>query len=244
MKSKIPHKHTTIVRPKNWMLAKSRQWHKWGGLLAGIFILITGASGILLNYKQPIFKALDLDQKSFKPDREYSEKLKASQLRITTTAGLAGMPVSLEGALELARAKWGDVQLERIELKEERGDLIYKLKQKKGEELWINASTGAHFTKGEYERLGKADTSGAPTRQTDWGKILLDLHTGKIGGEAGKAVMSGTALVLLFLTASGVYLWLKPLLIRRMNSQPKNPAPTRPGTAAGQPAKQRELLEV
>jgi hypothetical protein len=46
---------------KNWLLAKSRQWHKWGGLLAGLFILITATSGVLLNYKQPIFSALGWD---------------------------------------------------------------------------------------------------------------------------------------------------------------------------------------
>jgi hypothetical protein len=124
------------------------------------------------------------------------------------------MPVKLESALEIARAEWGEVPLERIELKDERGGLFYKLKKRRGAEMWVNATTGAHFLKSEYERVGKAGADGAPMRRTDWGKILIDLHTGRIGGEVGKAIMSVAALILLFLTASGVYLWARPLLIR------------------------------
>jgi uncharacterized iron-regulated membrane protein len=211
--------NAAVAPRKNWLLAKSRQWHKWGGLLAGIFILIAGSSGILLNYKQPIFKALGLGQKSPKPDGERADKLGAPAPKLTTSAGFAAMPVTLERALELARAEWGEVQLERFELKEERGELTYKLKRKAGGELWINAATGSRLLKGEYDRMGKAGADGVPVRTTDWGKILLDLHTGKIGGEAGKAVMSLAALGLVFLTLSGVYLWAKPLLVRRQNAR-------------------------
>jgi uncharacterized iron-regulated membrane protein len=59
---------------------------------------------------------------------------------------------------------------------------------------------------------------------------MLDLHTGKIGGEAGKALMSAAALVLLFLTGSGIYLWIKPLLIRRQNAKTKT-APAKTASA-------------
>jgi len=64
-----------------------------------------------------------------------------------------------------------------------------------------------------------AGADGVPARSTDWGKILMDLHAGKIGGEIGKAIMSAVALLLLLLTVSGVYVWLKPSLIRRRNRQ-------------------------
>ena len=59
---------------------------------------------------------------------------------------------------------------------------------------------------------------------------MLDLHTGKIGGEPGKALMSAAALVMLFLTGSGIYLWIKPLLIRRQNATAKA-APAEPESA-------------
>ncbi len=234
------------VRPKNWLLAKSRQWHKWGGLFAGVFILVTGASGILLNYKQPIFNALGFQQKPIQPDNAGGEEPKASRLKITTGAGVAALPVTLERALEIVRAEWGDVALERIELKDERGEVIYKLKQKGGDAMWVNARTGTHFLKGEYERIGKAGADGTPTHQTDWGRILLDLHTGRMGGEVGKAIMSLAALVLLFLTASGVYLWAKPLLIRRRDAQHQAATRSDAGTtalSANRPA-ERELIEA
>lgn len=212
-------------QPRSRLLAKSRQWHKWGGLIAGIFILTVAASGIVLNYKKPVLTALGLEQPQGRPEKpgstDKAAKGKGGKAEFSTGNGLAALSVSLDRALEIARAEWGDVTLERIELKSERGETLCKLKQKGGAELWVNAATGEHFEKGEYERIGKADASGAVTRSTDWGKILIDLHTGKIGGEIGKAVMSVVALILLLLTFSGFYLWLKPLLVRRKEVRAK-----------------------
>ena len=82
-------------------------------------------------------------------------------------------------------------------------------------ELWVNAADGSHFTKGQYERIARAGADGVPVRTTDWGKIRIDLHTGKIGDDVGKAVMTYAAVLLLLLACSGVNVWLKPLLIRR-----------------------------
>jgi uncharacterized iron-regulated membrane protein len=219
-------------KPKNWLLAKSRQWHLWGGLIAGLFLLVFGVTGIVLNYKKPIFTALGLEMKQ--PETKINEpqvsKPKAPHATLTTTTGLAALGVNLDGALAEARAEWGEKTLERIELKNERGEWIYKIKAKDGGELWVNTTTGSRFLKGEYERIGRTGADGTPVRSTDWGKILIDLHTGKIGGETGKAIMSVAALLLLFLTVSDVYMWLKPLLIRRQNAK------ATAGTAASQPA--------
>jgi uncharacterized iron-regulated membrane protein len=205
-------------KPRHWLLAKSRQWHQWGGLLAGLFLLLVGATGIVLNYKQPLFRALGLDRKPPSSQELQSRKPATASLHFSTASGGNAWPVSLDRALSLARAEWGDVPLERIELKTEHGEALYKIKRRGGSELWVNAVTGAHLVKGPYERLGKAGADGAPTRSTDWGKILIDLHTGKIGGEVGKALVSFAALLLLLLTLSGIYMWLKPLLIRRQHA--------------------------
>jgi uncharacterized iron-regulated membrane protein len=211
-------------RQKNWLLAHSRQWHMWGGLLAGIFILIAGASGILLNYKQPVFSFLGLERKEARRgDIKVQSPALTPLLKITESGALPSAIVNFDGALKIARSEFGDAALERIEIKDERGELIYKIKAKKGSELWINAQTGLTSHKAERERLVK--TGGKYTAQTDWGKILIDLHTGKIGGEIGKAVMSAAAFTLIFLTVSGVYLWAKPLLIRRQNRL-RRPLPT------------------
>jgi uncharacterized iron-regulated membrane protein len=236
--------------PKHRLLAQSRQWHKWGGLIAGIFILVVAASGIVLNYKKPVFAALGIEQGQVRTDKvEQTEKgatAKGGKLKFSTGNGLSALPVSMERALEIARGEWGNVELERIELKSERGETLYKLKKKGGTELWVNAVTGSYFEKGEYERVGKADASGAVARSTDWGKILIDLHTGKIGGEVGKAVMSVMAVMLLLLTFSGFYMWLKPLLIRRENKSRTRSArqPGRSIAAVVSGVPKPELVEV
>lgn len=63
--------------------------------------------------------------------------------------------MSVGRALAIARAKWGDVPLERIELKAEREQVIHKLKQPGGGELWVNAADGSHFTKSQHARIGQ-----------------------------------------------------------------------------------------
>jgi uncharacterized iron-regulated membrane protein len=244
-------------KSKNWLLAKSRQWHLWGGLIAGVFLLLVAATGIVLNYKKPIFTALGIEReaKELKPvgaDPAKPSKRDKSAIGLTTATGFAAATVSIESALALARENLGDVPLERIELKDEHGTLLYKIKARGGEELQINATTGAHFVKGEYEKI-KADATGTVTaRTTDWGKIMLDLHTGKIGGEVGKAIMTLAAVIMLLLTLSGVYMWLKPLLIRRQNAKARAAANRNAGVAtpvatlvpAPAGAAQRELVEA
>lgn len=215
---------STAPKSKNWLLAKSRQWHLWGGLIAGVFLLVVGATGIVLNYKKPIFAALGLEREAKEmkvADGDYAkpEKRAKKETKLTTVAGFAAATVSVEQALALARKNLGEVALERIELKDEHGTLLYKIKSHSGEELQVNAITGAHFVKGEYEKVKAAPDGAVMARTTDWGKIMLDLHTGKIGGEVGKAIMTVAAVVMLLLTLSGVYMWLKPLLIRRQNAK-------------------------
>ncbi len=217
-------------KPKNWLLARLRQWHLWGGLIAGIFIIIVGATGIVLNYKKPVFSALGLERdaremKMADGDSTKTDKARKpgnpdkSSGRFTTTAGFAAAAVSMDQALALARENLGEVALERIELRDEHSTLLYKIKSRGGEELQINAMTGAHFIKGEYEKVKATPAGEVTARTTDWGRIMLDLHTGKIGGEVGKAIMTVAAVILLTLTVSGVYMWLKPLLIRRENAR-------------------------
>jgi hypothetical protein len=36
-------------------LAQFRRWHKWAGVAAALIFLVLGSTGIILNYKQPIF---------------------------------------------------------------------------------------------------------------------------------------------------------------------------------------------
>jgi hypothetical protein len=45
---------------------------------------------------------------------------------------------------------------------------------------------------------------------TDWGKIIKDLHTGKLGGLPGKLFVDTVAVILIVLSATGTYLWVVP----------------------------------
>lgn len=225
-----------------------RRLHLWFGVTAALFLLVFGLTGIVLNYKKPIFTTLGLEpqptlaapagsgEAAAKPERpagQTNEPNDRSPGHFTTTTGLGAADVAPDAALNIARSELGEVPLERIELRQERDGLIWKIKSRAGHEVLINAATGRAVTKRAYEKLGPPDANGRPSRAFDWGKFFLDLHTGKIGGEVGKAVMSVAAGGLLFLTFSGLYLWLKPLLIRRGHARAR---PTVPAAASGLPA--------
>lgn len=209
-----------MAAEKNRRLIQFRQLHKWAGVIVGLFLLVLGTSGIVLNYKQPIFAKFGIETKRGERDGSPLPPSKASnKVTFTTDAGVAGGTIDFAGALAIARAEWGDVTLERAELRAARGTVSYRFRNSDGDELWINAADGTHVIKGQYERIGKAGADGVPTRTTDWGKILLDLHTGRIGGGIGKAVVSCVAFVLLLLTLSGFYMWAKLLFGRRNNPE-------------------------
>ena len=219
---------------KSRRLAQFRRWHKWSGVIAGVFLLGLGTTGILLNYKQPIFTALGVP---IKREREASPLPPTTKpVRVEfTTAGIAGGTVTFEQALAIAKKEWGEVALERAEIRAERSGVTFRFRNDAGAELWVDAADGRHAMKGEYERISRSESGGGPVRSTDWGKILIDLHTGRIAGETGKVITSLAALLLLLLTLSGLYMWLKPLLIRRQTARSKSQAAflVQPAVAAG-----------
>lgn len=206
---------------KNRWLAQSRRWHRWGGVTAGLFLLLLATTGIILNYKQPIFTALGIPAKRERDVSPLPPQSKPARVEFTTD-GITGGAVTFEQALALAKNEWGDAVLERAEIRTERSGVTFRFRNTTGEELWVDAADSRHAMKGEYERISRGESGREPVRTTDWGKIVLDLHTGKIGGEAGKALMTIIAVILLLLILSGVYMWLKPLLIRRQNVRAKS----------------------
>lgn len=205
-------------KPQNGLLLKCRLWHRWAGLAAALFLLLISLTGIVLNYKKPIFQALGWEPKPPAAQHQSPAPAPGKAAAPRHAGNLLQLPVTMEQALAVARQAWGDTPLERVELKQEQGEWLYKIKRQGGAEIWISVASGAHFTKGRYEKARRA-ADGTPVKSFDWGKFILDLHTGKIGGPVGVAVMTGVAGVLFFLTLSGVYLWLKPALIRRANAR-------------------------
>ena len=198
-------------KSRNWLITKARQWHNYMGIAAALFLIVVGGTGVFLKYKKNIHPALGVGKISAPTHRQENPDHKVvsdppAVLQASTATQLA---VSFAQALEIAGKRWGQEPLEMIQLKNERGRLVYKIKQSEGEELWVDALSGVASDKREFEKRSAAMTGA--TVGTDWGKLLLDLHTGKIAGEAGKVVMTAAAVLLLFLSFSGVYLWVSPV---------------------------------
>jgi hypothetical protein len=193
---------------KNWLLVQFRKWHGWGGAILSLFILVVAVTGILLNHKDLFF---------------HGEAKKQPQGLLTSSTNLAALPISFEKALAVARDHYGDVPLEKIELKDERGWLHYKVARGEGEEIRIDAQTG----EATHKYGAKLETGGATTY--NWAKIVDDLHTGKLFGTAGKLLVDVTSGVIIALTLTGLYLWAVPILRKRQSKarQAASPVPAR-----------------
>lgn len=188
---------------KNRLLIQFRKWHSWGGLFLSILILIVAVTGILMNHKDLVFHG--------------GKKKPTGVLRSTTD--LSAVPVSITQALALAHDHYGDVSLEKIELKDEDGRLIYKVSQGGGKEVRIDAETGGISSKYGVRLKGKPDS------KMDWAKIVDDLHTGKILGPGGKLAIDLTSGVIIALTLTGIYLWGVPILRKRQGDRRRATSP-------------------
>jgi uncharacterized iron-regulated membrane protein len=212
-----PKKH----RPKTWFLIKMREWHTWlGVILSGVIIAIC-ITGIYLNHEH-FFDDLFVAPKAKKQQMLASnENMRPDSLEaLYTTTPLDAFPVSFGQALASAKGLLGEVQLKQIELKDESGAITYKIKVQHEEgdeptEVYINAITGEAKLKEPYKKMGDS---------YDWGKILKDIHTGKIGGEAGRLLIDFTSIVIIFLTATGIYLWYIPRLRKKQAAAAKTRA--------------------
>ncbi|MEX2173852.1 MAG: PepSY-associated TM helix domain-containing protein [Pirellulaceae bacterium] len=213
---------------KNWLLVQFRKWHGWGGAILSLFILVVAVTGILLNHKDLFF---------------HGEAKKEPHGLLMSSTDLRTLPVSFDRALAISRDHYGDVPLEKIELKDERGWLHYKVARGDGDEIRIDAQT-AEAT----HKYGANLKAGGATAY-NWAKIVDDLHTGQIFGTAGKLTVDVTSGVIIVLTLTGLYLWVVPLLRKRQSKsrQAANPVPARrsPSLDAlpATPAAAAELVE-
>lgn len=245
----------------NALLIAFRKYHTWLGVGFTAFIATIAVTGIYLNHKATFNAAFPFLAKP-EHEKEHGERRRmegekkpepkpiaaattGNGIAFTTTTDLSAIPVSMTEALAIAKDRFGDVPLERIELKNDKGSLVYRVKTAGGE-LVIDAGSGAVGSPGkpqvgprgkerekpEGERAARPEKP-APSvmtadeyeekqnaaGKTDWGKIIKDVHTGKIGGLVGKLTADGTALVLTSLCATGVYLWVVPLLRKRRSAK-------------------------
>ena len=194
------------------------KYHGYMGLAFGILIISAGITGIFLNHEDFILGLFEPDIAEEQAEEDETEADEPEDTSLLETSGLPETKVTFVEALSVASETFGeDVPLEKIELKDEGGRLIYKVKTNKHlvkeRELIINAYTGeaTHRDKGEYF-LNRVNASGEDEfAGIEWGELLLDIHTGEFfGGFRGQLLIDVAALAMIFLTGSGIYIWIKP----------------------------------
>lgn len=215
----------------NALLLAFRKYHSWLGVAMTLCILIVALTGIYLNHKD-LFKRWTAHKPRNITDHSSRNQFagpSSSSENVTvlsTSTNLSLLPVTFDQALALSREQLGEQPVERIELKHEKGRLLYKIKSSSGEVL-VDAHTREAVTrehdspkiKGNEEPSILASQEKRHRSGIDWAKMLKDLHTGKIGGWAGKLVVDFTALILVILCLTGLYLWLIPLLRKRRSAR-------------------------
>lgn len=196
----------------NAILMAFRKYHTWLGVGLTVFIVTVALTGIYLNHKDSfnsVFGIKKIRDKSLAPKSSYP------QFPLSTTTDLSTIPVSFDQALALVREEQGEQTLERIELKNEKGRLIYKVKCDSGE--FVVDATTYHspmvMTHEDFEQQTEQTTG------IDWGKVIKDLHTGKLGGLPGRLWVDFIAAALVALSGTGVYLWLIPVLRKRRSAR-------------------------
>lgn len=173
------------------LFQEARRWHRWLGLAFLLPTLLLGLTGILLNHKELFFGG--------------ANQRPAGGL-LTTTTKIEQLPVSFSAALDHSREIWGEVAIEKIELKEEKGRLIYKVVAGAGRELLLDVQSGALQV---VDGL-RVQQQGKGSAKLDWKKVTGELHSGKIIGLSGRLLMDIAAAALVVLAGTGLYLWGLP----------------------------------
>ncbi len=230
-------------RPKkanpNALLMAFRKYHSWFGVFAAGFLVMIAVTGIYLNHKDT-FRSLVGG-----PTKEDEHRGPDGRTGLPAAAEIAALTVTMPQAVDAAAPLLADRPVERVELRAEHGRLVYKVKAVEGPEAVVDAQTGAVELKAEKAppkpKKPKGDKGGEPPaaadaaagpqtaatavaaaatgKGMDWGKAIKDLHTGKIGGDAGKLLIDLVAVVLIALTLTGLYLWAVPELRKRRSAR-------------------------
>jgi hypothetical protein len=193
--------HTATRPPARTLLAKSRDYHTTLGICISLLVITACGTGIFLNHADTFLGRPG-------PDRRITGAL-------TTTTELAALPVRFESVLARARAEWGDIAIEKVELKDEGRALHYLVKGDGQRELRGDARTGTLTVKDGYATKTASRDGAVEARGTDWKKLFTDIHTGKVVGTAGRLAVDAVALTLMVLTVTGIHLWMMPKLRRR-----------------------------
>ncbi len=203
-----------FVSHKKRSLTGFRRWHRWMGLVMSLCILLVCVTGIYLNHKEMLARILDMAGDSFQAGAPGGPAPGASAVgmsyHLTTSTDLHAQPVTFAEALARARAHRGEIPIQHILVKNEQGTLAYRIKSCEGGEVIVDGKTGALTERRPYKKYGRSSAGRVGPLGYDWGKIVADLHNGRLAGAAGTVLADLAALAIMALTLSGLYLWILP----------------------------------
>jgi hypothetical protein len=159
-----------------------RKWHRWVSLLAAIFLLSVGVTGIILQIQQ-----------FFGEDEATRERLATMVSAYSLDSPLDVFAPKLAAAQAAVRAKVGSDKLDNVELqlKGDHPTFVLHTSGVKNQKFIVNANTAAIEKQADDERES----------------LMLRIHTGEILGDGGVVggMLWGTALVVLTITGSILY---------------------------------------
>ncbi|QDU28410.1 hypothetical protein ETAA8_35100 [Anatilimnocola aggregata] len=228
---------------------KFRDVHLWVGLIVLIPMGLIAATGVMLNHERllglkPQYMKKEKKDKATEmaasPENEtkYREKKAASSpsslLAKQNSWQAHGEQVNL--AIAEGVKIWGEVPLERMEIKNEPGyGMVVKLKVDRA------AQTGPEEIVWSMSEQAVVEKKGDPKAGMSWQKVVHDLHTGKIFSHDYGYFWSDVAgFAILLLGGTGVVLYVIPLV--KKFGKKKVPAKTAAKTPAGNPAIHPALL--
>ncbi len=229
----------------NARLLTYRKLHTWFGLFAAGFLVVIAATGIYLNHMgffESVLGTGKHESPHAGPAREkglttaelatlpvgLSAALTEATARLGDRAverievrpesGTVVYKIKAVGGPEVvidARSGHSEVRGQSKPEKAEKGD-----KSARGEKGQKATAGGKAETKAAPVVVDAPQPEARPARSgVDWGKAIRDLHTGKIGGEAGKLLVDLVAVGIILLTLTGVYMWAVPTLRKRRSAR-------------------------
>lgn len=174
------------IQFKHW-----KSIHSYAGLVVGIVLLVIGVTGFFM---------IDSERFGFKDKPVTFAPL---------LAWYQELPEERKECKEREVLVLFTADGNPIEIASDHGALLVA----ETESRWVKANESALNLKVMKKKFAKTEIN--PVKNLHWGKIIDDLHTGKFFGGWLNVLYYGTAISLVGLTLSGVYLWYKPWAQKR-----------------------------
>ncbi|MEZ6014953.1 MAG: PepSY-associated TM helix domain-containing protein [Planctomycetota bacterium] len=164
-----------------------RRYHRWVGWPAALFLLWAGATGTLV-----------AGTEFFGPDEAERERLREMTSPVTAAADESVWSEPMQRAFATLKREHGAALIDRVELKW------------KADAPTVTVHTGRPGGGEDKRYVFAADTGALLEESDDHDKPLLyRLHSGEAFGDGGLVLAMGWGLALVFVTLTGVLIYLQ-----------------------------------